>query len=35
MEDELGLYRARIADAVSACCDVSLLDLVLKLLAIG
>lgn len=32
MEDEVGLYRAYINDAVMTCSDVSLLDLILKLL---
>jgi hypothetical protein len=32
MEDETGLYRACIMDAVMACNDVSLLDFILKLL---
>jgi hypothetical protein len=32
MEDETGLYRACIMDAVMTCSDVSLLDLILKLL---
>ncbi len=35
MEDELGLYRTSIMDAVFTCCDVDLLDLVLKLLIAG
>ena len=33
MEDEVGLYRACIMDAVMTCNDVSLLDLILKLLS--
>lgn len=32
MEDETGLYRACIMDAVMTCDDVSLLDFILKLL---
>ena len=35
MEDEVGLYRAGIFDAVAVCSDVSLLDLILKLLLNG
>ena len=32
MEDEIGLYRTGINDAVMACDDVGLLDFILKLL---
>lgn len=35
MEDETGLYRVCIMDAVMACSDVSLLDFILKLLTAG